>query len=67
IIEKSNLLSVYNQMYVSRRLAKSTLKRYTQLQKEKIKLQLNWKHLAFSGTRKYRHNLWKYNIPEIMK
>nr|CAH8862932.1 unnamed protein product [Trichobilharzia regenti] len=67
IIEKSNLLSVYNQMYVSRRLAKSTLKSYIQLQKEKIKLQLNWKHSAFSGTRIYRHNLWKYNIPEIMK
>ncbi|CAH8573010.1 unnamed protein product [Heterobilharzia americana] len=67
IIKKSNLEDIYNQMFVSRQLARTTLKKCKQHREERNRLKTYSRQINFKSGNKIHYTLRKYNVPEAMK
>ncbi|CAI2731416.1 unnamed protein product [Schistosoma spindalis] len=67
IIKTSHLENLYNQMNVSQCLAQTTFKQWKKLKEEKHKIELHTECIRLNKTNKMHHNLWKYDIPDILK
>uniref|UniRef100_A0A094ZP57 EF-hand domain-containing protein n=1 Tax=Schistosoma haematobium TaxID=6185 RepID=A0A094ZP57_SCHHA len=67
IIKTSHLENLYNQMNVSQCLAQTTFKQWKKLKEEKHKIQLHSECIRLNKPNKMHHNLWKYDIPDILK
>ncbi|RTG85823.1 uncharacterized protein DC041_0003479 [Schistosoma bovis] len=67
IIKTSHLENLYNQMNVSQCLAQTTFKQWKKLKEEKHKIELHSECIRLNKANKMHHNLWKYDIPDILK
>ncbi|KAK4468239.1 hypothetical protein MN116_008395 [Schistosoma mekongi] len=67
IIKTFHLEYLYNQMYVSQCLVQSTLKQLSMLKEEKRQFGIHSEYSHLNNNYKIHHNLWKYDVPEVLK
>ncbi|KAH8858116.1 hypothetical protein KSF78_0008808 [Schistosoma japonicum] len=67
IIKTFHLEYLYNQMNVNQCLVQSTLKQLSMLEEEKRQLEIHAKYSCLNSDNKIHYNLWKYDVPEVLK